>query len=204
MELFKELNTTLDSCDIVITMKKKDKLISVSVYPKFAKKENDLKPMLVSGTCEYLDSAFLGLIKSPLAETTMKFNNIESYVKDLKAKEPEVKNGKGKPIATKKNEPVQAALEMESKDNDEDEDNESDNESNEPEDAQVIEETIDPPKPTPAPQPSKNASVAQPIKTEQPKEEPDLFATPPPAEVPAIQTKQEPVIEPALNLGEDW
>jgi len=92
MNFFQTLNEQFPGADLTIRIKSKGGTQSISVLP-VSTEENDIQPLIVSGTPEELDVQFFELIKKPLEETITAIVNLEEQ-------EHSVKESASKPVPT--------------------------------------------------------------------------------------------------------
>lgn len=84
MNFFQTLNEQFPDADLTIRIKSKGGTQSISVLP-VSTEENDIQPLIVSGTPEELDEQFFELIKKPLEDTITAIVNLEEQEKSVKA-----------------------------------------------------------------------------------------------------------------------
>lgn len=84
MQFFQTLESQFPDADLTIRIKSKGGVQSISVLP-VSTEENDIQPLIVSGTPQELDEQFFELIKKPLETTITAIVNLEEQEKSVKA-----------------------------------------------------------------------------------------------------------------------
>lgn len=105
MNFFQILEKQFPDADLTIRIKSKGGIQSISVLP-VSTEENDIQPLIVSGTPEELDEQFFELIKKPLQETITAIVNLEEQEQSVKesASKPAPTNAKKVEKPAKKDE----------------------------------------------------------------------------------------------------
>lgn len=83
MNFFQILEKQFPDADLTIRIKSKGGIQSISVLP-VSTEENDIQPLIVSGSPEELDEQFFELIKKPLQETITAIVNLEEQEQSVK------------------------------------------------------------------------------------------------------------------------
>ena len=97
MNFFQTLDQSFPDADLNIRIKAKSGSMSVSVLP-VSKTENDIEPIILTGTPEDLDAQFFELVSAPVEETKAALVNLEEHKKSIEEakeeKKPEPKQEK--------------------------------------------------------------------------------------------------------------
>src|SRR4051812_23289596 len=88
MNFFEQLSAISEGLDLTIRIKGKNGKLTLSVLPDGIEK---VQPLLLTGTPQELDEAFIEAIKQPLADTKTVLVNNESYQKELNELEKDKK-----------------------------------------------------------------------------------------------------------------
>lgn len=83
MNFFQQLEQQFPDADLNIRVKTKSGSTTVSVLP-VSKTENDIEPIIITGTPEELDAEFFNLIAKPIETTKAAIVNLEEQEKSLK------------------------------------------------------------------------------------------------------------------------
>lgn len=108
MNFFQKLEQQFPDADLNIRVKTKSGSTTVSVLP-VSKTENDIEPIIITGTPEELDAEFFNLIAKPIETTKAAIVNLEEQQKSVKeatetkpAPKPAATKGKDSKPAAKK------------------------------------------------------------------------------------------------------
>lgn len=83
MNFFQQLEQQFPDADLNIRVKTKSGSTTVSVLP-VSKTENDIEPVIITGTPEELDAEFFNLVSKPIETTKAAIVNLEEQEKSVK------------------------------------------------------------------------------------------------------------------------
>lgn len=100
MNFFKTITEKFPNADLNIRIKAKGTSVTISVLP-MSTKENNIQPILVTGTAEELDQQFISLIEKPLAEAIAEIVNLDEHKESIEAEKKSATTPAEKPKADK-------------------------------------------------------------------------------------------------------